>query len=74
MAIDKIVLSSKMSARSFSNVDKNIQLCIVIIPTYNEILNIEAIIRKTLLLSTDFNILIVDDNIDRRQVSFLIRG
>lgn len=35
---------------------------IVIIPTYNEILNIEAIIRKTLSLSKDFSILIVDDN------------
>ncbi len=36
--------------------------CIVIIPTYNEILNIEAIIRKTLSLSEEFSILIVDDN------------
>ena len=34
---------------------------IVIIPTYNEILNIEAIIRKTLSLSEDFHILVVDD-------------
>ncbi len=36
--------------------------CIIIIPTYNEILNIEAIIRKTLSLSEEFSILIVDDN------------
>ncbi len=36
--------------------------CLIIIPTYNEILNIEAIIRKVLSLSDDFNILIVDDN------------
>ncbi len=36
--------------------------CIIIIPTYNEILNIEAIIRKTLSLSSEFSILIVDDN------------
>jgi len=35
---------------------------IVIIPTYNEIMNIEAIIRKTLSLSSNFDILIVDDN------------
>ncbi len=35
---------------------------IVVIPTYNEILNIEAIIRKTLSLSIEFEILIVDDN------------
>jgi dolichol-phosphate mannosyltransferase len=34
---------------------------IVIIPTYNEIENIEAIIRKVLSLNTDFDILIVDD-------------
>jgi len=36
--------------------------CLIIIPTYNEILNIEAILRKTLSLSDDFNVLIVDDN------------
>ncbi len=36
--------------------------CIIIIPTYNEILNIEAIIRKTLSLSEEFSVLIVDDN------------
>ena len=36
--------------------------CLVIIPTYNEILNIEAIIRKSLSLSDNFNILIVDDS------------
>jgi dolichol-phosphate mannosyltransferase len=36
--------------------------CLIIIPTYNEILNIEAIIRKVLSLSDDFEILIVDDN------------
>jgi dolichol-phosphate mannosyltransferase len=35
---------------------------IVIIPTYNEIENIEAIIRKVASLSIPFNILIVDDN------------
>jgi len=34
---------------------------LVIIPTYNEIQNIEAIIRKTLLLPGDYHILIVDD-------------
>lgn len=36
--------------------------CLIIIPTYNEILNIEAILRKTLSLSNDFNVLVVDDN------------
>lgn len=35
---------------------------IVIIPTYNEKENIEAIIRKVASLSIPFNILIVDDN------------
>lgn len=35
---------------------------IVIIPTYNEIQNIEAILRKTLSLPGNFDILIVDDN------------
>jgi len=34
---------------------------LVIIPTYNEILNIEAIIWKTLLTKESFHILIVDD-------------
>ena len=34
---------------------------IVIIPTYNEIENIEKIIRKVFSLSIEFNILIVDD-------------
>lgn len=35
---------------------------IVIIPTFNEIENIESIIRKVFSLSIDFHILIVDDN------------
>jgi dolichol-phosphate mannosyltransferase len=35
---------------------------VVIIPTYNEILNIEAIIRKTMALPAGFHILIVEDN------------
>ncbi|GAB2766655.1 polyprenol monophosphomannose synthase [Rhabdobacter roseus] len=35
--------------------------CIVIIPTYNEIENIEAIIRKVLSLPHPFDVLIVDD-------------
>lgn len=34
---------------------------LVIIPTYNEIENIEAIVRKVLSLSPDFHVLIVDD-------------
>ncbi len=35
---------------------------IILIPTYNEILNIEAIIRKTLSLESKFDLLIIDDN------------
>lgn len=35
---------------------------IVIIPTYNEIENIESIIKAVLSLSKDFHVLIVDDN------------
>ncbi|MRS61283.1 polyprenol monophosphomannose synthase [Larkinella terrae] len=35
--------------------------CLVVIPTYNEIENIEAIIRKVLSLRTPFDVLIVDD-------------
>ena len=35
---------------------------IVIIPTYNEIENAEAIVRKTLSLEPKFDLLIVDDN------------
>ncbi|MFD2601708.1 polyprenol monophosphomannose synthase [Flavobacterium suzhouense] len=35
---------------------------IVIVPTYNEIDNIEAIIRAVFLLDTAFDVLIVDDN------------
>lgn len=34
---------------------------IVVIPTYNEIENIEAIIRKVFSLSTPFDVLIIDD-------------
>lgn len=36
--------------------------CIVIIPTYNEIENIEAIIRAVFVLDKAFDVLIVDDN------------
>jgi dolichol-phosphate mannosyltransferase len=36
--------------------------CIVIIPTYNEIENIESIIRAVLSLHKPFHILIIDDN------------
>jgi dolichol-phosphate mannosyltransferase len=35
--------------------------CLVVIPTYNEIENIEVIIRKVMSLSTPFDVLIVDD-------------
>ena len=35
---------------------------IVIIPTYNEIENIEAIIRAVFALKKEFDILVVDDN------------
>ncbi|MCL4170470.1 UNVERIFIED_CONTAM: hypothetical protein GTU68_026826, partial [Idotea baltica] len=35
---------------------------LVIIPTYNEIENIEAIIRAVFELKTNFHVLIVDDN------------
>ena len=35
---------------------------LVIIPTYNEIENIESIIRVTLLQAHHFDVLIVDDN------------
>ena len=35
--------------------------CLVVIPTYNEIENIELIIRKVMSLSTPFDVLIVDD-------------
>lgn len=35
---------------------------LVIIPTYNEIENVEAIIRAVFVLDTNFHILIVDDN------------
>ena len=38
-----------------------VQENLVIIPTYNEILNIEAIIQKTMSLKDSFHILIVDD-------------
>ena len=35
---------------------------IVIIPTFNEIENIEAIVKAVFALSTPFHVLIVDDN------------
>ncbi len=41
---------------------------LVIIPTYNEIENIEAIIRAVFYLKTDFHVLIVDDNATNRQI------
>ena len=40
----------------------NMNCGIVIIPTYNEIENIESIIRATFSLHKEFHILIVDDN------------
>lgn len=40
----------------------NMNCGIVIIPTYNEIENIESIIRATLSLNKNFHVLIVDDN------------
>ena len=36
--------------------------CIVVIPTYNEIENIEPIVKTVLSLSKSFHVLIVDDN------------
>lgn len=36
--------------------------CIVIIPTYNEIENIDAIIQKVLEVNGNFDVLVVDDN------------
>ena len=38
------------------------QDAIIIIPTFNEIENIEAIIRAVFGLEKDFDILVVDDN------------
>ena len=35
---------------------------LVIIPTYNEIENIESIIREVFKIKIDLNILVVDDN------------
>ena len=35
---------------------------LVIIPTYNEIENIESIIRQVFKIKIDLNILVVDDN------------
>ena len=42
---------------------------LVVIPTYNEIENIEAIIRKVFSLPVPFDLLIVDDG-SGRQVQF----
>ena len=41
---------------------KNMNDCIVIIPTYNEIENIESIIRAVLSLHKPFHVLVIDDN------------
>jgi dolichol-phosphate mannosyltransferase len=41
---------------------KKMNDCIVIIPTYNEIENIESIIRAVLSLHKPFHILVIDDN------------
>lgn len=41
---------------------KNMNDCIVIIPTYNEIENIESIIRSVLSQHKPFHVLVIDDN------------
>lgn len=41
---------------------QNIERCLVIIPTYNEIENVEDIINAVLSQGEQFNVLIVDDN------------
>lgn len=46
---------------TYSPASSLLKECIVIIPTYNEIENIESIIRKVFSLPLDFDILIVDD-------------
>ncbi len=43
-------------------INQNMNDCIVIIPTYNEIENIESIIRAVLSQHKPFHILVVDDN------------
>jgi dolichol-phosphate mannosyltransferase len=45
---------------NFQN-EKPLKENLVIIPTYNEIENIEAIIRKVMSLEEDFDILVIDD-------------
>ena len=41
---------------------ENMNNCIVIIPTYNEIENIESIIRAVLSQHKPFHVLVIDDN------------
>ena len=41
---------------------RNMSDSIVIIPTYNEIENIESILRKVFSLEKNFSVLVVDDN------------
>ncbi|MFW6225050.1 MAG: polyprenol monophosphomannose synthase [Bacteroidota bacterium] len=36
--------------------------CIVVIPTYNEVLNIQGIIKKVFSLTGQFHVLVIDDN------------
>ncbi len=36
--------------------------CLIVIPTYNEVLNIERLISEILTLSPQFDVLVVDDN------------
>lgn len=43
-------------------ISQNMNDCIVIIPTYNEIENIESIIRSVLSQHKPFHVLIIDDN------------
>ena len=47
--------------------------CLVIIPTYNEKENIEAIIRKVFSLPKDFDILIIEDNSPDRTADIVSR-
>jgi len=44
------------------NTEQIVAKCLVIIPTYNEKENIVRMIKKVLSLSTDYSVLIIDDN------------
>jgi dolichol-phosphate mannosyltransferase len=62
LCIMKLLVSPHLILIIFAKINSCMNGSIVIIPTYNEIENIESIIRAVFALEKEFHVLIVDDN------------